>query len=41
MIIIDGKKLANEILNQLKKEVRKLPRRLSVGAVFISQLVNL
>lgn len=34
-MIIDGKKLAGEILAELKKEIQKLPRRLSIGAVLI------
>ena len=36
-MIIDGKKLADEILRQLKKEIQKLPRRLSIGAVLIGR----
>ncbi|MBI2446738.1 MAG: bifunctional 5,10-methylenetetrahydrofolate dehydrogenase/5,10-methenyltetrahydrofolate cyclohydrolase [Parcubacteria group bacterium] len=36
-MIIDGKNLAGEILAKLKKEIQKLPRRLSVGAVFVGK----
>ena len=36
-MIIDGKKLADEILRQLKKEIQKLPRRLSIGAVLVGR----
>ncbi|MDO8574808.1 MAG: bifunctional 5,10-methylenetetrahydrofolate dehydrogenase/5,10-methenyltetrahydrofolate cyclohydrolase [bacterium] len=36
-MIVDGKKLAGEILAGLKKEIAKLPRRLSVGAVLVGE----
>ena len=36
-MVVNGRKLADEILTELKKELKKLPRRLSVGAVFVGK----
>lgn len=37
-MIVDGKKLAERILVGLKKEILKLPQRLSVGAVLVGKV---
>ena len=34
-MVVNGRKLAEEILAGLNKKFKKLPRRLSVGAVLI------
>lgn len=36
-MIINGRKLADEILTKIKKEAKKLPRRLSIGAVLVGE----